>query len=115
MSIKIPPEEYNPFSLKYEIPEEIKERIPEKFYQNLRNEIICVFGKDAFDRFDNLEEFSFSDYIIGTFGMECAIKAVCKKLGLDWLFEYYDSLDWYQSDQFDSEMIEGVKKIDGIS
>ena len=114
MAIEIPPEEFKPMSLKYDIPGEIKKKIPGEFYKHLHNEILCIFGKDAFQNFDKREEFSLSDFIIGTFGMDCAVKAACKKLGLGWLMDYYDSLDWYQSDQFDSEVIEEARESGGI-
>lgn len=92
----------------YKIPDNIKTRIPEYFYYALGGECVSVFGADALIR--NKDGFSVLEYSSGTFGYVKAFDAACKKLGMEWLLEYYVLLPWYHSDIFDGEIIDEVMK-----
>ena len=113
MAIEISSEDYKPFSLKYKIPDEIKEKIPVEFYIALAGEITSIFGFGVWETHENI---SVIDFIAGTNGLEYAIRETCEKLGLNWLWEYYESLQWYESDQFDDEVVLLAKQnLDRIS
>lgn len=97
--------------LEYTIPENIKSRIPEYFYYALGGEYVSIMGATALLR--DTDGLSLLDYNGGTAGYAEAFKMTCKKLDMDWLYEYWDSLPWYQSDLFDCEIsIEVMKCFD---
>lgn len=87
------------FYMQYNIPEDILSRIPDPFWAAFCGEIVSVFGLDIF--LDHDEEYPLL-YISGTYGWNVALKATCKKMGLDWFYEYYSNLEWFESDQADS-------------
>lgn len=90
----------------YRIPDDIKDRIPDYFFGAFGGELVGVFGADALIRAE--DGLSNVDYSAGTFGWYTAFKAVCLRLQMGWLLEYYDELTWYDSDQFDGEMVEAL-------
>lgn len=97
--------------LKYTIPDSIKNRIPEYFYYALGGEYVSIMGAIALIRDE--DGLSLLDYDGGTSGYVEAFRMTCKKLDMDWLYEYWDNLPWYQSDLFDSEIsIEVMKCFD---
>lgn len=95
------------------IPEEVlrrTEEIPGYFYIAFSGELFSVFGKNVFKTFEH-----FLENVHGTSGFHCAFKMTCYKCGMDDLDKYRDSLEWYDSDKFDSIIIESVmKKINNI-
>lgn len=91
----------------YQIPAQIDKGIPEHFYIALEGEITSVFGKDVWWCADGLHG---EDYIGGTAGYAAALKMTCWKLGMMWLYEYYENLAWYESDQFDGIVLDRVKE-----
>lgn len=99
MAIEITSEEFKPMSLEYKIPEDIRKNIPSSFWLALGGEITSVFGVDVWKMYEGQRV---ADYICGTAGLHFAVKMACWKLDMMWLYKYYDSLDWYESDQFDS-------------
>lgn len=64
-------------------------------------EITSIFGLDVWHVADGVRT---ADYISGTVGLSFAIKMACWKLDMMWLYDYYDQMPWYDSDQFDSIM-----------
>lgn len=88
--------------IEYNIPDEIKSRIPQCFYSAFAGELCSVFGCTVFEK----DESGFYSlvYISGTAGWAEALKMTCKKLDMQWLLDYYDSLPWYDSDIFDGEI-----------
>lgn len=54
--------------------------------------------------------FSCLDYNTSTSGYVEAFRATCKKLDMEWLFNYWNELPWYRSDIFDSEIADEVMK-----
>ena len=91
--------------LDYNIPKKIN--IPKAFWDALAGEITSVFSLGVWVVKDGDCE---ADYIGGTTGLYFAIKMACWKLGLKDLFEYYDTLEWYDSDQFDEIAVEQAKR-----
>ena len=89
----------------YKTPDDIKSGIPEAFYIALVGEIVSVFGTDVLSEAESPFGIVF---IAGTSGYELAFKSVCFRFGLQKLWEYYDSLTWWESDQFDGEIMEKV-------
>lgn len=43
-------------------------------------------------------------YVEGTYAWAEAFKMTCWKLDMKWLMDYYDSLEWCDSDLFDGEI-----------
>lgn len=92
----------------YEIPDDIKGRIPEHFYIAMAGELFSVYGPEAFDLINGYNvdgnSYEYYDLDTGTGGWIEAFKATCRKLGMEWLIEYHASLDWYDADLFDGEI-----------
>lgn len=88
--------------IEYKMPDEIKNKIPKYFPAAFAGELCSTFGPKVFEKDeDNIYNLS---YLGGTAGWAEALKMTCKKLGLDWLWKYYNSLDWFDSDLFDGEV-----------
>ena len=92
----------------YKIPDEIKSRIPEYFYYALGGEYVSISVKSAL--MPDEDGFSMLDYCSSTAGYVEALRATCRKLNMDWLMEYWDSLEWFDSDVFDGEISDEVAK-----
>lgn len=92
----------------YKIPTEILSKIPEYFWAGFSGELVSVFGLDLFDKVEEDQECTHADFVVGTAGWNYALRATCDKLNLKWLFDYYDKLDWMQSDMFDGEILNKV-------
>lgn len=86
--------------LSYKIPEDILSKIPEYFWAALAGEVVSVFGLSAFEKVDGLYNLYF---LTGTGGWNAALKMTCRKLDMKWLYEYYNKLQWWESDKFDGE------------
>lgn len=86
--------------LTYKIPEDILSKIPEYFWSAFAGELVSVFGPHALEKVDD----SYNLYFLtGTMGWNAALKMTCRKLDMYWLYEYYDKLQWWESDMFDGE------------
>jgi hypothetical protein len=86
--------------LTYKIPEDILSKIPEYFWSALAGELVSVFGPHALEKVDD----SYNLYFLtGTTGWNAALRMTCRKLDMDWLYEYYNNLQWWESDMFDGE------------
>ncbi len=105
-------------AMDYKIPEDIKSCIPDYFYYALAGELVSVFGISIFQKLEPIEydaegvrlsaltkeDCSYYDLLTSTGGWEIAFYATCKKLNLIWLYNYWKSLVWYESDIFDGEI-----------
>ena len=85
----------------YKIPEEIISKIPQHFWPAFAGELVGVFGPTIFDKSE--EDTYLLFFHSSTNGWNAALRTTCKKLDLGWLYDYYDTLDWWESDQFDGE------------
>lgn len=92
----------------YKIPEDIKAIIPDYFYEAFGGELVSVFGVDVLNK-NKDGEYGLA-FLEGTAGYVEAFRATCKKLGMDWLADYYDALLWHESDLFDGEISDEVLK-----
>ena len=98
------------------IPDEIKSKIPDYFYIAFGGELVSLFGLDIFDPIDERDEINEAalcglDFLEGTSGWSAALWMTCKKLDMDWLWDYWDSLEWYDSDMFDGEIGDKVIEV----
>lgn len=85
----------------YKIPEEIISKIPLYFWPAFAGELVSVFGLSIFEK---QETGCYSlNYVSSTIGWNVALRTTCNKLDMNWLFNYYDKLEWWQSDMFDGE------------
>ncbi len=93
----------NDMRVEYKIPEEIKSRIPAYFPRAFAGELCSVFGPSIFEKDDETDTYGLA-FICCTAGWFAGFKMTCEKLNMEWLVEYHDSLEWYDSDLFDGEM-----------
>lgn len=91
--------------LEYHIPEDIKSAIPEDFYFVFLGFVLGILGMPA-----TIELGEYLCYMGGTAGWQKAFKRACALLDLPWLQEYYDNLEWYDSDLFDGEIADEIEK-----
>lgn len=101
--------------LEYEIPLEIKQKIPEYFYYAMGGELVSIFGIEVLipeDANDEINEYTVYgiDFVTPTSGWYEAFKATCKKLDLQWLLDYHKTLDWEKGDLFDDEIAQEIIK-----
>lgn len=102
-------------SLGYKIPKEIKQKIPKYFYYAMGGELVSIFGVQVLtpeDKNDVINENTVYeiDFVTSTSGWYEAFKATCKKLDLQWLLNYHETLEWYKSDLFDDEIAQEIIK-----
>lgn len=100
-------------SIEYRIPEDIKKKIPEYFYQAFFGELVSVFGYrclvSLFEYGSYREQIeAFLTNIGGTDGWYEAFWQTCTKLNLEWLIDYYKSLTWHDNDLFNGEIADGT-------
>lgn len=85
------------------------QRLPEAFWAAFAGELVSVFGIDIFRSEDDVQGARAIDYVTGTCGWHVALKAACREVGDEWFYEWYDSLDWIKSDEFDCDLVEELK------
>lgn len=100
----------------YRIPHEIKNKLPDYFYYAMWGELVSIFGTDIMipecyempkDELHGVPKpFYPLAYDTSTSGWNQAFFATCQKLNFMEVYNYYDSLDWYDSDKFDGEIEE---------
>ena len=78
-------------------------------------ELVSIFGTEVLvpeDKNDEINENTVYgiDFITSTSGWYEAFKATCKKLDLQWLLDYHETLEWYKSDLFDDEIAQEIIK-----
>lgn len=87
----------------YAIPEEKKKLITKEFADEFVRQMILVFGGD--DSQTQADWFKQSGvHITGTGGWGTALKTTAEALNCPELYDYYDSMEWYDSDIFDGEL-----------
>lgn len=91
----------------YKIPKDVLAKIPDYFWAGLAGELVGVWSLDIFEKAD--EKTTYIDFHGGTMGWAAAFKMACKKLDMQWLYDYYDALEWWESDHFDGEIIDLLK------
>lgn len=84
--------------------DEIFSNISDYFYPAFVGELVAVFGVNVLKTSDDGESPLF--YISGTSGWNAALRMTCKKLDLSDLWDWYDKLEWYDSDDFDGELVD---------
>lgn len=94
--------------MEYEIPEEILSRIPQHFWPAFAGELVSTLGLAVFEKDEN-DQYGLY-FVSGTFGWNAALRMTCNKIEMKWLFDYYDKLEWWQSDMFDGEFEDMVIK-----
>lgn len=78
------------------------QRLSAPFWAAFAGELVSVFGIDIFMPSEDGESPLF--YLSGSNGWNLALKMSCKKLGEEWFYEWYDKLEWCDSDEIDSEL-----------
>lgn len=90
-------------SEKYEIPKEILSKFSDDFWKVLANELARVFGNDIFDEDEDAGTRQIV-FLTSTMGWAKAFMKTCKIFKLIDILEYYDKLEWYDSDAFDDKI-----------
>ena len=82
--------------------EGIMKRIPDYFYTAFAGELFSVYGwARSRDMFYPEKDEGYAGLASSTAGWVQAMRATCRKLDMEWLLEYYETLPWYDSDVFD--------------
>lgn len=87
----------------YHIPNDIKAHITEEFGREFLNQLSCVYSNYDYES----EAEWFDDmcmYCEGTGGWYTALEKTAEIMRCRELIEYYNNLEWYDSDQFDGRM-----------
>ena len=82
------------------------EQLPEHFPAAMYGELCSVFGHGICNTDD--DGVPAITYLAGTGGWVVAFYATCDKLDMKWLIEYYNKLEWTDSDCFDSHIAQLV-------
>ena len=91
----------NMFDRKFD---DVISKIPEYFYPAFAGELVSVFGISVLTPYkDGVNPLL---YISGSGGWNMALEMACRKLNMDWILDWYDKLEWYDSDDFDCELVE---------
>lgn len=85
------------------------QRLSAPFWAAFAGRLVSVFGIDIFQPEEDVQGARAIDYLTGTFGWHAALKAACREIGDEWFYEWYDSLDWMKSDEFDCDVVEELK------
>ena len=91
--------------------DEIFAKLPVYFWSAFAGELVPVFGIDIFEKDE--DGLTPLDYMGGTSGWAVALWSVCHRLGIEWFYEWYDALDWMDSDEFDSDLLDEMGKHKG--
>ena len=86
----------------------IFDKFPNYFWSAFAGELVAIFGIDIFQK--NKDGLRQLDYMGGTSGWSAALNSVCHRLDIKWFCEWYDALDWMESDEFDGELIDELIK-----
>lgn len=117
--------------LNYKVPENILMRIKKEFYIALLGELVSVFGphilnkidestwsdeeREIFCTTDELNEETLESYYnfnSSTCGWSVAFEMTCRKMNMQWLYDYYKNLPTYvESDIFDGVIEANVGKV----
>lgn len=83
----------------YKIPQEIKAEFTKEFMAYFLARLAIVFDLD--------DSMLCADYLFNlesTIGWGKSFKYACQKYNLEYIYVYYDQLEWYDSDLFDGEL-----------
>lgn len=96
--------------IEYKMPKDIKDQLTEAFVSDFHEAVIETFKQN--DRNQDREPFEYETYTYyawwlymeGTAGYCQSFRQTCDKHGLNKVLMYYNKLQWYDSDLFDSEV-----------
>lgn len=77
-------------------------RIPEMFYYALLGECVAMLGQNYYTSNNEIE----FDFDTGTAGWAAALYATCKKLDMEWLYNEWTLMPYYDSDTLDAQIEE---------
>ena len=86
--------------VEYDIPKEISDKIPDYFYLAMLGELVSIMGPDILKPVD-WDGPEYYDFHSSTGGWVEALYETCRKLDMEWLKNYWKTLEWYDSDVFD--------------
>lgn len=90
-------------------PENALQRLSAPFWAAFAGKLVSVFGVDIFQPEEDVQGLLAVDYIACTGGWYVAMEAACREVGDEWFMEWYDALDWMESDEFDCDLMAGLK------
>ena len=80
--------------------DEIFNKLPEHFWSAFAGELVAIFGIDILKKDE--DELAL---LSGTYGWNAALRSVCCRLNMNWFYDWYDALDWKDSDDVDSDLL----------
>ena len=83
--------------------DKILDTLLDEFYPCMLNELRNIFDFKTFPTFENLVG------IMSTAGWASAIKTTCAKLDLQYVMDYYESVDYELSDNFDNKLVDRIR------
>lgn len=86
-------------------PENAIQRLSAPFWAAFAGKLVSVFGIDIFQPEEDVQGLRAIAYVTGTCGWHVALRAACREVGDEWFYEWYDSLDWEESDEFDCDLV----------
>lgn len=87
----------------YKIPKEILVKFSDDFWKVLADELTKVFSNDIFDKYEDIGTRQIV-FLTSTIGWAKAFMKTCRDFKLIDVLEYYNELEWYDSDTFDDEI-----------
>lgn len=96
-------------NIKYSIPGEIKGRIPDCFYTAMAGELFAIYGYEIATKLFEMDSAgSWMGLDTSTRGWHAAFFMACKKLNMEWLYEYRSDLARFELNLFDAEIEEEI-------
>lgn len=93
-------------------PENALQRLPQRFWSVFTEKLVAIFGDVIFESdadYGAADGFLGVDYITGTCGWNKAIVRACRQTRCEWFYYWYDMLPWYESDEFDCNIVAELK------
>lgn len=87
-------------------PPYIEECLTPDFLHTLKEECESIFGHDVLLRDDG--GVVMLQPLAGTNGYAEALQRTCERLNTPQIMEFWNSLEWYDSDAFDSDLIDRI-------
>lgn len=89
-----------------DIPLYIEDCLTVDFLCALREECEAIFGHDIFLRDEN--GITVLQNLAGSNGYVKALQRTCAKRNTPQVMDFWDSLEWYESDEFDGELTDRI-------
>lgn len=90
--------------------DEVFNKLPDYFWSAFAGELVAIFGNDILKKDE--DELAL---LSGTSGWNTALRSVCRRLNINWFYDWYDALDWAYSDDVDIDLLYALNTRIGIN